>query len=173
MTPARAQVSHGLRGFVDGHQRRVQIEEDLLELMLVASESGVHRPNPPVYHATILSPQNNAAAPPAARKGPNGIGSLRPARPEASSTIARAPPQTTPTNRATSTIFQPRKAPSIAPSLRSPPPMPPPLNRMTARNRPPARTTPTAESSHETRPVARLAASPARTPGTVITSGIS
>src|SRR2546425_10870368 len=173
MTPARAHVSHGLQGFVDGHQRRVQIEEDLLELMLVSSKSGFHRPNPPVYHATILSPQNNAAAPPAARKGPNGIGSLRPDRPEASSTIARAPPQTTPTNRATSTIFQPRKAPSIAPSLRSPPPMPPPLNRMTARNRPPARTTPTAESSHETRPVARLAASPARTPGTVITSGIS
>src|SRR5437899_685454 len=84
----------------------------------------VQPPNPLRYHATTFSPQKRPVAPPSARKGPNGIGSLRPRRPVASSTIARTPPTVTAAKSENRSAFQPRKAPSIAPSFASPRPMP-------------------------------------------------
>src|SRR5256885_11995279 len=83
-----------------------------------------HIRSPVTYHCTTPSPQNNAAAPPIARKGPNGIASLRPRTPRAIRATAHAPPSTTPTISANSAIFQPRKAPSIAPSAMRPGPVP-------------------------------------------------
>src|SRR5437762_12439194 len=77
-----------------------------------------------MYQVTSLSPQKRPAAPPAARKGPNGMGSLRPVVLEPSSTSATMPPSSTAKKIDKSATFQPRNAPSMAPSLTSPPPIP-------------------------------------------------
>src|SRR3989454_75448 len=131
-----------------------------------------HIRSPVTYHCTTPSPQNNAAAPPTARKGPNGIASLRPRTPRAIRATAHAPPSTTPTISANSAIFQPRKAPSIAPSFMSPAPIPPRLTTMIAKNTPPPRAIPSATSAQPRWRVATLAVTPARMPGRVIASGM-
>src|SRR5207245_5210344 len=89
----------------------------------VAARAAYDPPNAFRYHRTILSPQKSPAAPPAARKGPNGSGSFRPRSPEPIKAAARIPPPRAETKRLNNSTFQPSKAPSIAASLMSPPPI--------------------------------------------------
>ena len=91
---------------------------------------------PPRYHRTNLSPQNSPAAPPAARKGPKGMGSFRPRCRRRARSRREPHPGRRQRNTDSSTTFQPRNAPSMAPSFISPPPIPPPLARMMTRNTP-------------------------------------
>src|SRR5207245_2255363 len=126
-----------------------------------------HPTNPLTHQLKARSPQTSAMAPPAARNGPNGMGSFRPRTPVARNAAPMTPPSTIATNSPNSSAFHPRNAPSIAPSFRSPPPMPPRLTRMIRKNRPPPRKIPITDSTQDMRPVSRRRSSPTRIPGRV------
>src|SRR5439155_19354883 len=78
----RSPVRHELRQPERGQHPDHRDHDD----QLAQREPGFSVPhirNPETYHLTTPSPQNNAVAPPSARKGPNGNASLRPRTPRA------------------------------------------------------------------------------------------
>src|SRR5262249_13257105 len=167
----RPPVRHELRPRQDREDSDHREDDDQLD----QRESGFvpcHIRSPLAYHCTTPSPQNNAAAPPSERKGPKGIASLRLRTPRAIRATADMPPTTTATISAKSAIFQPRKAPSMAPSFMSPAPMPPRLATIMAKNTPPPRAIPRATSAQFRWRVATLAGTPTRMPASGIASGM-